>query len=525
MDTSTYPAFPTVVFPAETDEGELEMRCSRFGHLVQISRTSSNNVLVIFKHHKVAREAFEKLSGSYKCRLFLDGFTETEEGGISVDNSLNNGTFYNSNITLQPGSLVGKMPEVIDWQIPRSPVSKWSASLDFLEQLRDYRQMERKDFHNRYLVLGNFTHLISSNTVGKKIPSVLLDYLKTISGGNEITEIEVFDLSVANQNLFSMETEETTKSPPLLVAHLTFKSTKAASQVLSTIPEPFLVAFGPPRAATKKIWFACAAFPVIRRDELQKIASSFGPVEEFGYFPERGCAFANYIYEKDAIKARNTLYAVDCTTEGGWSMNADFVPQDKRDLERNDRMNRDRSRSRSPNRGRDRRSRSRERRSSRDRHSRERERRGDHRSDHRSDRSINLQPRSSQPDETSRPLFFNLFKMGEKMGEVKGKVVEGSSSIASGFFRKLFNVNVDQRTKIDHLKARLSENGDKIVIEVFSTANSSIEQFCSYFIDKERLGYLTDAGWHVYFIPTTRQFMEPIGIDSRAPLMIVMCKV
>ena len=398
-----------IFLTSETEEGELEMRCARFGQISHI-KTEGDEIHVTFKHQQSASDARDKLSTS---------------------------------LTIRAPARPPPKPELtaadITWQVPPVPVSAWSDTLSFEAQVEDFEKMQRRDLHNRYLL---------------------------IKGASDSKDITPLSDEITNVERLNLHNDE--------VYHVTLKSTRAASALLYSVPSKLpnsTVCFAAPRKSSKKLWFACSAFPVIDASQFRGVLEKFGKLTDFTIMADRGCAFSTFERTSDAVSARNHLYG--CVCAPGATLNVDFVP-----------INRPRSpprrspRSRSP---RSRRSRSRSRR------------------------------RSPTPDKV---ISIELKKMGDIVGQVSLKVLAGHFRVAEDFFAlKTFQVNVDQRTKIEHCVSSMRRANDPVIMSCSST--SDLVAFCDYFKDKDRIGFYIDNTTCLYLVPVCKQFIEPLSISSR----------
>ena len=437
---------------SETDEGELEMRCARFGPVLGMERVGEE-ISVTFKYPRGAADCFEKLSKNLKVRI--------EER--QTPHPLNKNP-------------VGLDPLTVSWTRPTAPVSNWSPGQSLREQLKDFARLQIPDLHNRYLVILG---------VGGSADNLLRE-LQKFPGADEITDIEVFDAGVA---------------------HVTLKSTRAASNLKMALGgkiaenDRLLVSYGSPRSPTRKVWFACAAFPVTEMKKFRVLVESFGALRDFAFLPDRGCSFAVFEREKDAIIARNFLYGLECAP--GIRLNVDFVIDDRRWVEdrriRNDNRTRARSYSRSRSRS-----------------------RSIPRVINRPNELIKSEetigrPRDARQCVPEQSIRFELLKMGETVAAVRGRVISGNESIAMNFFQNRIKVNVDQRTKTDHCRTSLGRR-DSCILEISSAGGSGsdlIDAFCSYFVEKDRIGFYSEEKEAIYFVPPVMG--QSLGISSDSP--------
>jgi hypothetical protein len=151
---------------------------------------------------------------------------------------------------------------------------------------------------------------------------------------------------------------------------------------------------------------------------------------------------------------------------------------------------------------------------------------------------------------TSSVTRIDLSKMGERMCTVLARkhVIQESSGGVHDLekFRLPLEVDICNRTKVDYAKNHLEKLGivpgtliqpgsdlklsgtSTVVVWEFSAASErdcrGYDDLCDYFVSKDRIGFYSDSGLVVYFIPPVKQFLEPLGLphDSRYLMAIQM---
>ncbi|EER04584.1 hypothetical protein Pmar_PMAR019618 [Perkinsus marinus ATCC 50983] len=330
--------------PEDTDEAEVEMRCGRFGEVLNVEK-EEDKIIVDFKNTKSAYSAREKLDNSKfddnEVHVYFapqqgdhhhkgkgaagDGSAPT--GGIAVRMDVDplTGEYLAGARVVGTGArhaggmrrrLLSDEKQALRIEPPEQPVSHWSEIHDLEHDdcaalLDDYSKHPHREYlNNRYVIFGNLPSSEVDVDSRRSIESFLARWVRL----DDL--VETNKITIAG----------------IPVLHVTLRSTRAAAFLQSHVEKDLHehghathVAFAPPLKASKKLWVGWSipmGFKVSETD-LNKAFATFGYIEDFRMLDNKNCAFIQYSHVADAVKAYNCMYGLEIAA--GHYLNVDFT--------------------------------------------------------------------------------------------------------------------------------------------------------------------------------------------------------